>query len=202
MCFLVDKIKAWSLLLLSTIAIIMFNGANGLFACFLFWCIYLYSITKRKVVFAAPIISFIALLFLFPSALSGSGRFEQWRDAIPYMLNNHDTLFGSGVGTFQFLYPVHQILEGVNQRGYFTFLHSDVIQLLIECGIVGVVLCSMVVFNVAFKRSFFTTSVIAVYIGNSIFNFPFRMSSDVMVLAFYLGIIYSNSFDISRKKDL
>jgi len=59
-------------------------------------------------------------------------RTALWRDAWP-LVKKH-TLFGSGLGTFQWIYPAYEsVLPDIPAR----YAHNDYLQALIEVGIVG-----------------------------------------------------------------
>jgi O-antigen ligase len=191
MAFLLPVDVAIIFISIASICCLLFFGTNGIFATAIFLSIYLFYLTRKKLISIIPLLPFAIGLIVSKSFSSGSGRFEQWKDAIPYMMDNYNTIIGSGVGTFQFLYPVHQIINNVYERGFFTFLHSDIIQVFLETGIIGIVLIILTVKSILNRKSFFAFSVVAVYVANSIFNFPFRMSFDVLTLIFYLGLIYN-----------
>lgn len=84
-------------------------------------------------------------LFIFFWALIGgdftslTGRDHIWSVMIEYMESKETWIFGSGHGTFSYLGPMIQRSLGW-KGGYFFQAHSDIIQILFEQGVVGLLI--------------------------------------------------------------
>ncbi len=61
------------------------------------------------------------------------GRLPIWQGTIGII--NDNFIFGTGLGTFNYIFPKYQPLEIINK--HYTYAHSDVLELLSETGIIG-----------------------------------------------------------------
>ncbi len=90
------------------------------------------------------LICLVALVMVVGSAhegsalLDGASRFTEWHRFMVWWAGNSSIWFGTGTGTFEWLGPMVQISQNLNE--VYLFMHNDYLQILFEQGIFGFLL--------------------------------------------------------------
>ena len=200
--FLIESSKLRRLLACAiTLMIAHYHGMSGLLSALIFWSIELYRI--KRFMGVIPILLLLTVCVAYPSVASDSHRIAHYKLAMELWFDKFNPIMGSGLGTFQFFMPVYQMQSNNNEIGYFIWLHSDILQAVFELGIVGILLISLVAYEIVkigiTNRSLFILSFCSCYIQSAMFNFPTHMASDVLLLIIAMRYTY-NLRDVDREK--
>jgi O-antigen ligase len=119
------------------IAVVKVGGATSLVMATAMLTIYAVK-SKNKILMTILLAgsSYLAVKAVLSSSSLSHGRFELWTPFMRWFIVNAYHLVGTGLGSFewyaQFIYN--------DKSGAYTFLHNDLLQLLFETGIIGLVL--------------------------------------------------------------
>lgn len=102
-----------------------------------------------------PLLLFTLALFLYPSLLSDSLRFINWKWSMTWWWENANIYTGTGLGSYKaitaYVQQVTGNMSGVTANTIYPFMHNDWLQCLFELGIVGFVLVLLSFLNVLYK---------------------------------------------------
>lgn len=148
------------------------------------------STKLSKLIIASWAVLIPALLYklLGEQLLNPNGRVNAWAGMLGFFQEQPwpTLLFGTGIGTFEWLYPTHQMAMGM-RKTLFLWAHNEFIQVLFEHGIIG--LSFLVVLVVKMLRLFRNhDSVFAAAIGMVIAmgtQAPFRYFPFQMLVFFF-----------------
>lgn len=132
------------------------------------------------------IASISGILYLFIHPKEWNGRIEAYALSLDYFktLKFSDQAFGLGFGTTPVWLPALQLrASGWTQANVFTWMHSDWIQILMELGILGLVLCVLVAISALWKSRFNVTTrcAIAAFITAMAINMPIHWPMTAIV---------------------
>lgn len=124
-------------------------------------------------------------------------------------------VFGTGAGTFQYVFPFHTNHLEDQIAGYWEYAHQDYLQTLIEWGFVGGLLWALLAFGALLRLGSraraarrngiteITSSValiaLAIVLIHALIDFPFQIASIQWVVTFYLAIAWSESGSLKPK---
>jgi len=141
-----------------------------------------YFFAKRKIarafVYTIPLAAF-GFIYFGDLFLSESGRLKPWTIFLDYFFNYTNPLFGSGIGTFEWLGHFSRN----EPTDVFLWAHNEYLQLLFEGGVIGLALGLTVLYETltnSFKRKqawLFATIVSIMVISLTQFPFRFAMSA-------------------------
>lgn len=121
--------------------------------------------------------------------LNSSGRFEHWSMFMGWWQDNANPLFGTGIGSFEWLGPMIQQMN--KEKAMFLFMHNEYLQVLFEGGIVGLTL-ALLVWLIGFWRARKETWLVLSYASLSMLmmtQFPLRF----FVSALFTALILKSS---------
>lgn len=149
-------------------------------------------------VFTLPVLALVLYIIYRknPKFFSLSGRKEIYSFIIKETKLMWNPLFGIGLGCFRYVFPVIQKQRNVTlvtERMFFLWAHSDVLEFVVSCGIVG-----CIIFSFLF-REVLTLSIhnrgalafIACWIVNSCGNFNNHLAPDTVISSLFLSVVYS-----------
>ncbi len=168
----------WTYLLTPVASILYIGGSVGVGGLCL--CLSILLVRGRKYLY---LILIPGLLFLFAMLtdkhlFNDSLRFVCWRWSMDYWrelpLFNH--LFGTGLGTFQILGPMIQIITKNMAGNWYVEMHNDWLQCLFELGVVGLTTALVTFFYLTWKvrSNRFLLSSVLTYGACAIFYYPTR----------------------------
>lgn len=104
-------------------------------------------------------------------------------------------LLGSGLGSFETTYPPYEPTEQI-QLKYTHHAHNDVLELLLETGLPGLILSVAMLVMVMrnFDRSLFTQAcifAIVTIILHSVLDYPLRTMAVSMIFSYFLAIVFT-----------
>lgn len=174
------------------IAIALTRSSMGLIAIIIgmfFFFLFQPLITKKEriIILTCPIFLIPIFLYLYGASLfSLTGREKIWAIALEYMNQNNSWIFGHGWGSWAYLGPKMQIDIGWLKHGLFIHLHSDILQVLFESGIVGLSLFGIsfgILLTRFYKRKLMSELYfIIAFIISCIGNFPLRLAPSMILL--------------------
>lgn len=132
-----------------------------------------------------------------PTFLDPNGRIEMWNTYFKWWSANIDPLFGSGLGSFEWMGPAFQISD---QR--YLFMHNDFLQVLYETGFVGLGLLCAVIYRaakIAYKNPFQISSLVAIVIAMLTY-FPLHYFISQCIVALLLTQIIAKA-QINKKEN-
>ena len=152
--------------------------------------------------FAVAVICYLLFLGLGPlidrfeqSGVTDMARFSTWEAAVGIFTDF--PVFGSGLGTFQYIYPRYQPLT---TPGFWDHAHNDYIELLVETGITGIAAAAfflyLVIRNILTStgrnlhpalRSAFCASIVSLAV-HSTMDFNLHIPSNAMLFFVVLGL--------------
>lgn len=191
-------------------AILLSRGSVGLgaFAISVFAVSFL-SIKKLKaglgLSFSSLIILLVLGLFFFGNDLfSDSYRFNAYRFSFNWFNENANPWVGTGLSSYFFFGPLAQYLDSnglIKEAGYFTFLHSDLLQIYFELGLIGIFLFALSTYflikNCLSFRKYHLLSSALSYLGVMVFNMPMRF----FVTAFFGAVLIRLCFRRENEED-
>jgi O-antigen ligase len=133
---------------------------------------------------------------------STEGRFIVWSGTFEAIKDYF--FWGTGLGTFQYVFPLYCPEELSNRRIYFD-AHNDYIQLMLETGLMGSILVSVFIFTIILiglkyspKRRYlpFIASLLASMLFmllHSIFEFNFQMPANTLLFSALAGFVVALS---------
>lgn len=129
---------------LAVIAIFILGGSVAL-GCLVTIILFSVPVQNWRKYFILSVLSVMTLVatyyFMFDRALfNSSRRFFAYEISLKYFWENVNVWIGTGISTYWVYGPLIQDQNKWGKSEYFTFLHSDILQLLFEFGIVGIVL--------------------------------------------------------------
>lgn len=158
------------------------------------------SRNKRGIILAAcaaillSIIIFIAAYFLYPATLfDSSTRFDYWQMFFNYFFEYHSRWLGAGTNTFRFWGPLIQ--DAYNQAPggyYYIYMHSDILQILFENGLIGLGLAMLACIDVLrhARNSPVVLSMLLAWLSSAVFNWPGKHPASALVLVLTLAYLY------------
>jgi len=119
----------------------------------------------------------------------GSGRWDMYRVFMGEWWNHGPRLFGYGLGSFKILSPGINMSHNLDARIFYPWLHSDILQVIWELGLVGFVLYTFSAVYTLYhlfrdKNQAVAFSVVCGLLSAMIFDFPIRY----FPMAFLLGL--------------
>ncbi len=146
--------------------------------------------------------------------ITSNQRFLVWKDCIHIISDFH--LFGSGLGTFQYIYPLYK--ENLKAAVDYHYAHNDYIHLLVETGLIGfsclmtaLIILTKDVYNfLSFhyktenSYGFFITlgafSGVVSILVHSLADFNLHIPSNALYFSTMIGIIYGINSGRENKK--
>ena len=175
----------------------------GLFLSFTFWNSYQRSIKDLPAMISVGgIVAWIGYFLQSDALFDGSGRFAIWKLALSYWRQYH-MMVGTGLGTFQMYGPALQLAEiaaagkGGSPVAGFTWLHNDLLQILFESGLIGLLL-AMAVFAITARRAWRDPTVftsLMIFVSLSFIQMPLRWFVFTLLGAF----LVAHSLNTSEK---
>jgi O-antigen ligase len=192
------KKKFWwklALFALPIIAILLCKGSVGV-GVLLLAIVTMGIMDKEHLIHLVPaaIIGVIAYLTFDGRLFADSYRFEMYRIVFDWFKENANYWIGTGPGTGWSLLPYIQKSKGYLPNAYFTWLHSDWLEIIFEVGLIGFLLSAKIAYD-AIKRCIvnderaLAVSIIS-YCGAMIFNMPNRWFVSAFVGACLLRLSY------------
>lgn len=94
---------------------------------------------------ATPVVTRLLSIHVEIASLYFGGRVHIWRGMMG-IIRDHP-LFGTGLGTFNYIFPKYQPLENIEK--HFTYAHTDIFELLSNTGTLGFMLVAFFAFKAA-----------------------------------------------------
>lgn len=176
---------------------------------------------KNKAVILAAIAAVLFLLFVFLSwsrleerfsqvgEEDRTARFDVWADSVN--IAGDFPVFGSGLGTFERVYPLYQTRYSIL---LFTHAENDFVEILTEAGVAGVVAAGGMIFFFFYpvvqgwrvRRNSFvkcmaaagTASCAALFV-HSFSDFNMHIPANAMLITVIAGVTYAMVFNISER---
>lgn len=151
-----------------------------------------WNISKKYFSSQAPLILFGRKMHPF---FSLSHRDTLWKQAwCELYRDNKHPWFGIGAGAFSYMFPVFQVKRneklGLPTKGMhlIPWLHSDVLQWMIEGGRLGSILLVFSIAEVGYMSYFdnFSMAFFVCFLVNSLVNFPTKSATDSLVFIMFL----------------
>lgn len=113
-------------------------------------------------------------------------------------------MFGSGLGSFETVYSSYEFVEQIGVQ-YTHHAHNDVLELLLETGLVGALLMIAVLVMIVrrFRHSLFTQACafsIVVIILHSLLDYPMRTMAIGIVVFYLVTIVVSKKEQSTRRR--
>ena len=191
---------------------IKMNGFIGILGSFLGILVYFsYFYPIYVLIFCAVLIVFCAIFAkkenksdvwpwwtnykIFNISLGLSTRDKIWDFAIKKYIPVINKLFGTGMGTFTYMFPAFDMKnrkddQGIyknNPRSFLMWLHNDILQVFTEIGLIGIIIAVFVCFEVISisYSSPFMMAFLACSFINLLGNFPTKMAPDTLILTMF-----------------
>lgn len=125
-----------------------------------------------------------------------SGREKIWKFSWVELVPFFKYPFGIGLGVYKYVIPYMQYTKGASlpeKEQYPIWAHSDIYQLFLETGVVGILICGAIVMQTTYMSldNNAALAFIACYLVNSAGNFPNHLAPDSLLLTMFLKKIYS-----------
>jgi hypothetical protein len=185
-----DQLRTWA----PIVAVLLSQSSMGIgVLCISFAAAAIAAVRFRYAFFMSALIWALLLVpaYFFwggPGLFHDSDRFSTWHLMMSWWWGNASHLFGTGQGTYFLLAPYIQTQAHYHEGFWWTWLHSDWLQVLFEQGIVGLVAYGAVFVSAATRalrtRRPWLFAAICSAAATALGNFPARMMlpSTVMVL--------------------
>ena len=157
----------------------------------------MYHAGKYK--FVIPVIGvlifFGGFLWIGPHFLGHGGRIELWQAAYNYFIENVNIFWGAGLGTFELFGPHIQIQNDLPRPGYFIWMHNDWLQILFECGAIGLLstlslYCMTIVRSI--HRPYLACSVIGYGLA-MLTQMPLHLFPTFFLGGLFMALVYKKS---------
>lgn len=187
-CWQMNRKINLAVVITTAIALCLDKTSMGIIA--LLGGLLVYSPRLLKV--AAPILLVVAF-FYGEDLIFLTHREKMWIMAIEFYQKYNLYWLGTGWGSFSFIGPTIQSISKPVLRGYFVTLHSDVLQVFFETGIIGLISWAAyfirgILTNRPCQRLFFTVVFISM-IG----NFPLRVPMSAIFIFWGFSYISRNN---------
>ena len=135
--------------------------------------------------------STIILITFRKKLLTDSGRFEIWNFAWTRLINRFNIVKGIGPGCFRVLMPYHQVTEHMKTKTkekitYTEWMHCDVLQFIIESGLIGLVLAIAVLLSMIPNFTVNEWIIFSAIAINMVFNFPMHLAPDTFLILIFI----------------
>ena len=218
-----------SLVFFLLVAIILSKSRMGIVSIFIslfffYGYLNLFGKSYKNILWFAVISAIFFLLLIFLIDINpiferfryahSSQRFLVWKDC--YQIINDFPLFGSGLGTFKYIYPLYK--ENLQAAVDYHYAHNDYIHMLVETGVLGFscLMAGLIIlfkdtlmflkYNTKTKNSygFFITlgaftAILSILI-HSLTDFNLHIPSNALYFTTMIGIIYGINSNNDQKK--
>lgn len=130
-------------------------------------------------------------------------RFKYWPMFFNWWWENASHAFGTGTGTFRHIGPVIQTMNPKYEEGWWLWAHNDWLQIMFECGIIGVVAAfcvGLVAIGRAYRSMHF--GLVAALVSTGVVmagNYPLRLAEFSTLVMLLVGIAFK--MDTENLKD-
>lgn len=188
------------LILLSLTSVFLAQSSNGFGILAVGVFAYYLSIKKSWRLAVFPLIIMAVGYVCDQNLFNSTGRFVNYERSMLFWWDNVNHWIGTGIGTYWRFGPHIQTLLKQFDHGYFTFMHSDWLQVLFELGFVGFFGCLILLVKNLFrsKGNPLVFSLLASYGAACVFNMPLRYSLTSIAGVAILKLYYEEVNDLQK----